>query len=70
LAADGDLATGGRGVAAAAADGWEAGVWVALGEGVPAEEGVSADRMPGMEAWAADGSDPDGWATDACEGVG
>jgi len=43
------------------ADGCGAGVW-ALGVGVLAGAGARADRMPGIDAWAPDSSDPDGWA--------
>jgi hypothetical protein len=34
---------------------------VALGAGVPTAAGARADRMPGIDAWAPDSSDEDGW---------
>jgi hypothetical protein len=45
-------------------DGCAVGAWVALGVAVPARAGARADRMPGIDACASDGSDPDGWPAD------
>jgi len=42
-------------------DGCAVGAWVALGVDVPGWAGARADRMPGIDACASDGSDPDGW---------
>jgi len=52
------------------AGGCAAGVTVALDAGVPACAGARADRMPGIEACASDGSDPDGWPFEAWVAVG
>lgn len=56
-------------------DGCAVGAWVALGVGVPACAGARGDRMPGTDACASEGSDPDrsapdGWAGDAWAEVG
>jgi len=46
------------------------GVTIALDVGVPAAAGARADRMPGIDACASDGSDPDGWPADDWPAVG
>jgi hypothetical protein len=43
-------------------DGWVVGVWLALGVGVPASAGESADRMPGIDGCVSEPTEPDGCA--------